>query len=78
MVVVQYAVYLINLDPTQGSEMRKTRPCVIISPNEMNKHIKTVQIAPLTSNLKKYPWRCSVLFNNKAGNIKPNKRGRMR
>ncbi len=69
MVVNQYSIYLINLDPTQGSEMQKTRPCVVLTPNEMNKHINTVQIAPLTSTLRSYPWRAEVTLKGKAGKI---------
>lgn len=60
---------LINLDPTIGSEMKKTRPCVIISPNEMNKFLKTIVIAPMTSNLKAYPTRIQINFDNRQGSI---------
>lgn len=62
MVIRQYAVYWIKLDPTTGSEVSKTRPCVIISPDEMNQYLKTVIIAPLTHTLKIYPSRvlCEV------------------
>jgi mRNA interferase MazF len=62
MVIKQYAIHWINLDPTTGSEVSKTRPCVIISPNEMNKYLKTVIIAPLTHTLKIYPSRviCNI------------------
>ena len=58
----RFEVYFINLDPTIGSEIKKTRPCVIISPNEMNHNISTLIIAPLTSKLKNYPTRvpCKV------------------
>ena len=69
MEINQYRIVLINLDPTIGSEIRKTRPCVIISPNEMNKYLRTIVIAPLTTNLKKYPTRVSVEHNNKKGMI---------
>jgi mRNA interferase MazF len=69
VVIRQYSVYLVNLDPTQGSEMQKTRPCVVISPDEMNHHINTAQIAPLTSNRREYPWRCPISFNNKDGAV---------
>lgn len=69
MVVNQYAIYLVNLDPTRGSEMQKTRPCVVLTPDEMNKHINTVQIAPLTSTLRHYPWRTEVMLNGKSGKI---------
>lgn len=60
MKIVQYEIVLVNLDPTIGSEMKKTRPCVIISPNEMNKHLQTIVIAPLTSSSKPYPTRVEV------------------
>jgi len=65
----QYRIVLVNLDPTVGSEIKKTRPCVIISPNEMNKYLNTIIIAPMTSNLKKYPTRIPVKHNGKNGMI---------
>jgi len=52
MELKQYQIILVNLDPTIGSEMKKTRPCVILSPNEMNKYLQTIVIAPMTSNSK--------------------------
>lgn len=69
MELKQYQIVLINLDPTIGSEMKKTRPCVIISPNEMNKFLKTIVIAPMTSNLKAYPTRIQITYNNIQGSI---------
>ena len=63
----QYEVYLINLDPTLGHEMRKTRPCVVISPDEMNDTIGTVIIAPLTTKSHGYPSRVGITFDGKAG-----------
>jgi mRNA interferase MazF len=63
MELKQYQIVLINLDPTIGSEMRKTRPCVIISPNEMNKYLQTVVIAPMTSSSKSYPTRVEIIHN---------------
>lgn len=60
MELKQYQVVLVNLDPTVGSEMKKTRPCVIISPDEMNKYLQTIVIAPLTSTSKPYPTRIEV------------------
>ena len=63
----QYQIVLVNLDPTVGSEIKKTRPCVIISPNEMNKHLNTLIIAPMTSQSKKYPTRIEVKHENKKG-----------
>jgi mRNA interferase MazF len=65
----QYSIVLVNLDPTVGGEIKKTRPCVVISPNEMNKYLSTVIIAPMTTNLKKYPTRVPVKHNRKKGMI---------
>ena len=56
----QYDVVLVNLDPTIGSEMKKTRPCIVLSPDEMNKYLQTIVIAPLTSSSKPYPTRVPV------------------
>jgi mRNA interferase MazF len=67
MDLMQYQIVLVNLDPTIGSEMKKTRPCVIISPNEMNKHLDTIVIAPMTSSSKAYPTRVEVNHDNKTG-----------
>ena len=67
MVVHQYDVFLISLDPTVGHEIRKTRPCVVVSPDEMNRHIGTVIIAPLTSTSKDYPTRVRTRFKGKDG-----------
>ena len=61
--IQQYAIVLVNLDPTLGSEIKKTRPCVVISPNEMNKHLKTIVIASVTSNSKPYPTRIQISGN---------------
>lgn len=69
MELKQYSIVLVNLDPTIGSEIKKTRPCVIISPNEMNKYLNTIILAPMTTNLKKYPSRVSVKHNGKMGMI---------
>ena len=60
MELKQYQVVLVNLDPTMGSEMKKTRPCVIISPNEMNGVLQTIVIAPITSTSKPYPTRIQI------------------
>jgi mRNA interferase MazF len=65
----RFEVYFINLDPTIGSEIKKTRPCVIISPNEMNHNISTLIIAPLTSKLKNYPTRVPCKVEGKQGQI---------
>ena len=67
MVVQRFEVWLVNLEPTIGSEIKKTRPCLIISPDEMNKNIKTVIIAPMTTKGKKYPTRIRCKFQNKEG-----------
>ncbi|MDR3695199.1 type II toxin-antitoxin system PemK/MazF family toxin [Mucilaginibacter sp.] len=69
MVITQYAVHWINLDPTMGGEVNKTRPCVIISPDEMNKYLRTVIIAPLTHTLKIYPSRVLCDINGDKGSI---------
>ena len=69
MVVNRFDVYLINLDPTIGSEIQKTRPCLIISPDEMNRHIRTVIVAPMTTASKDYPTRVSCKFKKKKGQI---------
>ena len=63
----QYQIILVNLEPTIGSEIKKTRPCVIISPDEMNKYLQTVVIAPMTSQSKNYPTRIEVKHNKKKG-----------
>ncbi len=62
-------VWLVRLDPTQGSEIRKTRPCAIISPDEMNPHLNTVLIAPLTTGNRPAPYRIDVDFQGKSGRI---------
>ncbi|MGO3154177.1 type II toxin-antitoxin system PemK/MazF family toxin [Mesonia sp.] len=67
MELKQYFIVLVNLDPTIGSEIKKTRPCVIVSPNEMNKYLNTIVVAPMTTNLKKYPTRIPVEHNNENG-----------
>ncbi|MBS1580155.1 MAG: type II toxin-antitoxin system PemK/MazF family toxin [Bacteroidetes bacterium] len=56
----QYDIVLVNLDPTIGSEMKKTRPCVVLSPNEMNKYLQTIVVAPITSSSKLYPTRVEI------------------
>lgn len=64
---MQYDVYLINLDPTIGHEIKKTRPCLIISPDEMNDNLQTVIIAPMTTKSHDYPTRIRVDFQHKTG-----------
>jgi len=63
------AVFLVDLDPTRGSEIQKTRPCVVVSPNELNQHLRTVVIAPLTSGGKPYSWRVSCVFDGRPGSV---------
>jgi len=65
----QFEVFTVNLDPTTGAEIKKTRPAVIVSPDAMNKHLQTVIVAPLTHTLKGYPSRVGSLFGGKQGEI---------
>jgi mRNA interferase MazF len=67
MEVTQYQIILVNLDPTIGSEINKTRPCVVISPDEMNKYLRTIVIAPMTTSSKNFPTRVEVKHENKIG-----------
>lgn len=67
MEIKQYQIVLVNLDPTVGSEIKKTRPCVVVSPNEMNKYLQTVIVAPMTSQSKRYPTRVEVHRDDKEG-----------
>src|SRR5215212_1258129 len=60
-------VYLVRLDPTLGSEIKKTRPCVVVSPDELNEHLRTVIVAPMTTGGHAYPWRIPCRFQNRAG-----------
>lgn len=69
MEIKQYSVYWINLDPVIGSEVSKTRPCIIISPDDMNKYMRTVIIAPLTHTLKQYPSRVKCNISGENGMI---------
>ena len=69
VVVKRFDVYLVGLDPTVGSEIQKTRPCLIISPDEMNRHIRTVIVAPMTSTSKDYPTRVPCTFKKKHGHV---------
>ena len=69
MVVTRFDVFLVSLDPTIGSEIQKSRPCLIISPDEMNRHIRTVIIAPMTTRGKRYPTRVTCEFQGKRGQI---------
>ncbi len=67
MEIKQYDIILVNLNPTIGSEIKKTRPCVVISPNEMNKHLRTIVVAPMTTSSKNYPTRVEIKHNNRIG-----------
>jgi mRNA interferase MazF len=69
MDVKRFDVYLVNLDPTVGSEIQKTRPCLMVSPDEMNRHIATVIVAPMTTKGHPYPTRVSCAFQGKDGQI---------
>ena len=69
MVAKRFDVYLINLDPTVGSEIQKTRPCLVISPDEMNRFIKTVIVASMTTKGTSYPSRVSCKFQGKQGQV---------
>lgn len=60
-------VFLVRLDPTLGSEIKKTRPCVVVSPDELNAHLRTAIVAPMTTGGHAYPWRPSCRFQNRAG-----------
>ncbi len=62
-------VWLIALDPSKGSEIRKTRPCLVISPDEMNEPLQTLLVAPMTTTLRSYPTRVKLTFRNKTGQV---------
>lgn len=61
------AVLLVALDPTKGSEIRKTRPCLVVSPNELNRYLRTVVVAPMTTGGQAYPWRVPCRFQRRSG-----------
>lgn len=69
MAVNQYDIVLVNLDPTVGAEIKKTRPCVVISPNEMNQSISTIIIVPMTTSKRVYPTRVKIKHDNKNGYV---------
>jgi len=69
MEIKRFQVYLVNLDPTIGHEIKKTRPCLVISPNEMNTHIGTVIVAPMTTKGRNYPTRIKCSFQEKRGQV---------
>ena len=60
-------VHLVRLDPTMGSEIRKTRPCLVVSPDELNHHLRTVIVAPMTTGGQDYPWRVTCRFHKRTG-----------
>jgi len=69
VVVERFEVFLITLDPARGMEIQKTRPCLVISPDEMNRHVGTVLIAPMTTRSRNYPSRAACVFGGKNGQI---------
>lgn len=69
MVTKRFDVYLVNLDPTVGSEIKKTRPCLVISPDDMNRWIRTVIVAPMTTKGRPYPTRVRCEFKGKEGQV---------
>lgn len=69
MVVARFEVHLVRLDPTEGREIRKTRPCLVISPDEMNRHIGIVIVAPMTTAGQAYPTRVPVKFRRRQGQV---------
>ena len=69
MVIKQFDVYLVILDPNIGNEIKKTRPCVIISPDEMNRHVATMIVAPMTTKGRSYPTRVACTFQGKDGQV---------
>jgi mRNA interferase MazF len=69
LVARRFEVYLVNLDPTIGSEIKKTRPCLVISPDEMNRHINTIIVAPMSTKGRAYPTRVPCRFQGKDGQV---------
>lgn len=67
--VRRFDVFLVNLDPTLGAEIQKTRPCLIVSPDEINRHVRTVIVAPMTTAVRDYPTRVDVVFQRKKGQV---------
>ena len=67
--VKRFEVHLVALDPTRGSEIQKTRPCLIVSPDELNDHLRTVIVAPLTTTMRRYPTRVNLSFQKKNGQV---------
>src|SRR5712692_8452530 len=69
MAVTRFEVYHVSLDPTVGSEIKKTRPCLVVSPDEMNRHIGTVIVAPMTTKGRPYPTGVGLRFQKRSGRI---------
>jgi len=69
VVARRFEVYLVTLDPTVGSEIRKTRPCVVVSPDEMNRHVRTVIVAPMTTKAHAYPTRVACTFGGRQAQV---------
>jgi mRNA interferase MazF len=69
LVMSRGEVHLVRLDPTLGREIQKTRPCVIVSPDELNEHLRTVIVAPMTTSGRAYPWRIRCRFQNRFGYV---------
>jgi mRNA interferase MazF len=69
VVMTRGDVHLVRLDPTLGSEIKKTRPCVVVSPDELNAHLRTAIVAPMTTGGKAYPWRIRCRFQNRSGYV---------
>lgn len=69
VVVRRFDVFLVSLDPARGREIRKTRPCLVISPDEINRHISTVIVAPMTTKRRPYPTRVACTFKGKQGQV---------
>jgi len=69
VVVNRFEVYLVNLDPTVGAEIKKTRPCLVVSPDEMNHHIRTIIVAPMTTRGRPYPTRVHCRFKGRVGQV---------
>ncbi len=67
--VARGEVHLVRLDPTTGREIRKTRPCLVVSPNELNEHLRTAIVAPMTTGGHSYPWRVPCRFQNRSGHV---------
>ena len=69
MVAARFEVHLVRLDPSEGHEIQKTRPCVVVSPDELNRHIRTIIVAPMTTRGRPYPTRVPIRFQRKDGQI---------